>query len=478
MKWFKLLGFSGLLTFCHFLQACTDPSSSNEQQILDDPSTPSPTIETITPAQAPSTGGIMVQIKGSGFTTDTKVSFNNASPTTINRISDTELQVMAPKMEGTLGDVDVTVGNPTKTGGIKSNTAKHLFSYFLSDMKLSSAISLPQIDVNALTFPIDMDLDGKFEIFTATLKDSATALELYAFDQTGKKLLASSVDAISGTVTAIFAADLNGDQKPELVVGTKAGEILVYLNDGAGKFTKLSPFGAMFPIKFFASGDFNLDGYQDIAVLAGNYAGTLISDGRGRFKLSPFGFAGSDLTSMTVLDANKDGYLDLIVVTNKKAYMLRSNKDKETTFQIPTIFDLLDNVKTFSAQDFNADKELDIVSLTEANGKVFLNLLISEGRKWLVKELIELTLGEDTVFLRDLNGDQIIDIVATGDTGTVSILLGKGDDKYDPPISIEGTPGSRVLGMSDVNADKKLDFFMISKENLQPGYSLLLNTSL
>jgi hypothetical protein len=70
-----------------------------------------PQIKTIDPAAGPATGGTLVRITGSDFTTaGTTVSFGGAAPPTVSVISPNELTATAPAQ--TAGSVQVTVTNP------------------------------------------------------------------------------------------------------------------------------------------------------------------------------------------------------------------------------------------------------------------------------------------------------------------------------------------------------------------------------
>lgn len=65
----------------------------------------------------------------------------------------------------------------------------------------------------------------------------------------------------------------------------------------------------------------------------------------------------------------------------------------------------------------------------------------------------------DSITAADLNGDGSQDLVTANSNGTVSILLGNGDGKFEPPQTFpDGLPnGPTCLAIADLNGDGRLD---------------------
>ena len=147
--------------------------------------------------------------------------------------------------------------------------------------------------------------------------------------------------------TAAVLGDVNGDGRPDLIVGSSDGQTLLYLNQGGA-----TPFNGT-PITLTASGsgdvsalalaDLNGDGPPDLII--GNSTGAtevLLGDGKGGFTPAPAPVAsaatagdttapGNDVTALLVADVNGDGRPDVITVESGKVYLyLNAGADPTT----------------------------------------------------------------------------------------------------------------------------------------------------
>jgi hypothetical protein len=139
----------------------------------------------------------------------------------------------------------------------------------------------------------------------------------------------STVDALG-----IAVGDLNNDGNLDLVISESGGAVETLVGDGAGNFTIVGDFLApgaslLHPNLIPVLGDFNRDGFLDVAIADENGRNTYILPGNGDGTLAsfqPFAGGGDQFTAMAAADFNADGVTDLIL----SGFDLRSNKGVAT----------------------------------------------------------------------------------------------------------------------------------------------------
>ena len=117
----------------------------------------------------------------------------------------------------------------------------------------------------------------------------------------------------------ITTGDFNGDGYLDLAVANDAeNTVSILLNNGDGTFKGSSTINVGNQPYSIIAGDFNGDGYLDLAVpnMASNTVSILMNNGSGTFTQTTTSSAGSEPYSVTSGDFNGDGSLDLAVINN------------------------------------------------------------------------------------------------------------------------------------------------------------------
>ncbi|HYA18576.1 MAG TPA: FG-GAP-like repeat-containing protein [Bryobacteraceae bacterium] len=221
----------------------------------------------------------------------------------------------------------------------------------------------------------DFNADGIQDLAVANFGDS-TVTVLLGNGSGGFTPATGSPVATGTNPSSLASGDFNGDGNPDLAIANYgSNNITVLLGNGSGGFTAAagSPFSAGNEPSWIVVGDFNGDGKPDIATA--NYgssnATVLLGNGSGGFTAaasSPFA-TGSSTYSLVVGDFNGDGFEDL-AVTNAGASnvtLLLGNGSGGFTAASTSPYPVGSAPIQIAAADFNGDGLLDLVTANESS---------------------------------------------------------------------------------------------------------------
>lgn len=180
------------------------------------------------------------------------------------------------------------------------------------------------------------------------------------------------------------AADFNGDMKTDLVVSNTsvfADSVTILFGNGAGSFTATVGLQVATQPLGLCSGDFNNDGFMDIAV--GNYASSSISvllgTGNGNFASAVNYPTGTWPVDIISCDLNLDGNKDLVTANEVGDNISVFLGTGSGTFGSASHLAAGDSPTEVIAADFNGDGKIDL-AVTSDNGSVaVINIFISAG---------------------------------------------------------------------------------------------------
>jgi hypothetical protein len=263
---------------------------------------------------------------------------------------------------------------------------------------------------------------------------------------------------LSAETAEIWAADFNGDGKPDAAVSQyddsyqNVARVSILLGNGAGALTRA---GSPLALPGLAAvADLNGDGKADLIALDDDRAVSWLGDGTGRFSRSAQ-LAVADLdyrTRVAVADFNGDGRPDLALSPLKKgaAVLLGLGFGRFAAAQRVT-----GAVGPLAAADFDGDGKPDLA----VAGKKLTILLGGGAGSFTPAPGSPIQADYRTgITAADLNGDGRADIAARHGNSLV-VLLGSGGGHFQRVRGSRALPffPSAVVGATDLTGDGNVD---------------------
>lgn len=327
----------------------------------------------------------------------------------------------------------------------------------------------------------------------------------------------SATSAIAETLegaSAVAVGDVNGDGRPDLVVGAQQGLFLL-LGTGAGRFeparqlltgfsgdsvlladfdrdgkldlvayagaqktvyvlkgagngtfgaplrlsTLEAPQGHVLGAGMIAA-DLNQDGVLDLVAEQGTSVALFFGKGDGTFEPCIQLTAGERPTAVAAADLNGDGLMDLVVSNLLSANVTVLLGSGRGAFRAPANIALGMYATGVALADFNKDGKADLAVSTQSDVEILLGNGDGTFRKGA-------TIPNDasplSIVAGDLNGDGFPDLVV-GDYygGVIDILLGNGDGSFRAPTRLSSLGDVPAVVLADLNRDSKLDLVAAS----------------
>ena len=273
--------------------------------------------------------------------------------------------------------------------------------------------------------------------------------------------------------SAVAAADLNNDQKIDLVVANYGtNNIHVLLNDGNGVFPGQTTYstGSSSSPRSVTTADINGDNKLDIVVA--NYGtsnvGVLLNTGNGMFTIPTMYSTGPDSTPFYVqaVDVNGDNKSDIVVASYATYNVIVLLNTGNGMFAIPTMYPTGEASLPSCVQtaDVNGDNKPDI--LVANYGSNTLGIFLNLGNGTFSAQTRYPTGDHSStrsVATADLNGDNQLDIIlANYDADSVGVLLNTGNGTFPSQTnySTGSDSGPISIAPADVNGDNKLDIIV------------------
>jgi hypothetical protein len=322
---------------------------------------------------------------------------------------------------------------------------------------------------------VDVNGDGKPDMITLYYDGSG---KVGVSLNTGNGTYAAPVNYSAGLGNvgvyprAIAVGDVNGDGKPDIVVGGANGSLVGILkNNGNGTFaaaTTIATASANNPTDALLLVDVNGDGKLDIveayssgaavhkiSVFLGNGDGTFQAEKNQALPTNPLWMAAGDVSG--------DGNMDLVIGDDQKNYIVCTGFNSGVfNVQTPVSSGTADYFVGFVLVDINGDNKLDIIN-PNTQGKSWSVLLgTGTGTFGAATTIPTHVFLPSQIVIGDFNGDGKSDVAVLGSgDGGVEIFTGQGNGTFNAPGSIYSVGGyTYFFTASDINGDGKLDLLV------------------
>jgi uncharacterized protein (TIGR03437 family) len=304
--------------------------------------------------------------------------------------------------------------------------------------------------------------------------DSSAGALVVAFSEANGQVSLPTVQILGGNVSeyapTVQAADLNGDKKPDLIIGESLG-VLVELGNGNETFaapvlypTAEKPFS-------IAIVDLNGDGKPDLFVTGASGGSILLNNGDGTFHDGDT-LGGGPSGYVALADFNGDGKPDIAVASNTPSFASQSpstvsvllNQGDGTlasplTLTLPAAGPNLGG--GLVSGDFNGDGKADLIAnyISSDGFSAALAFYPGNGNGSFGAPSVVAVSG-DVFAGADFNGDGKLDLAVYDiEQGAFSVLLGNGDGTFGTPMTFSTTGVSSIL-VADLNGDGKPDLVL------------------
>jgi len=342
----------------------------------------------------------------------------------------------------------------------------------------------------------DFDHDGKLDLAVVNYGDPTThsngSVSILFGNGDGTFQMAKNV-AIGRNCTSLATGDFNGDGADDLALVRPGdptvnddGDVTVFLGNGDGTFRQgqvLKPGkNPSSNSRAIVAADLNRDQRLDLVVVNSNDKtfSVLLGNGDGTFE-APVAYSVALVpSSVFTADLTGNGEKDLAVALGLNTEIWLSNGDG-TFRQGSTVAG-----SGVTEGDFNGDRKADLVlqpfhiCLFPPCSPVYPNLDLGDGDGTFQSAI---SIGEPASAVADWDGDGKLDLVGTSSSNGVAqvlVLQGNGDGTFRQPVSFSaGTAAHATIALAaDVTGDNAPDVLLFefdSLGNIENTVSVLAN---
>ncbi|NJK61797.1 MAG: VCBS repeat-containing protein [Synechococcaceae cyanobacterium SM2_3_1] len=271
------------------------------------------------------------------------------------------------------------------------------------------------------------------------------------------------VFSVGNRPVSVATGDFNGDGFPDVASANQYGNtVSILLGDGRGKVTSTSTISVGSQPSQVVTGDFNGDGNLDLAVAntGSDTVSILLGNGNGGFTAASPVSVGPGPFSIAVGRVNGDNFSDLLVanlLANRVSVLLGFGNGQFST----PVNDQVGIAPTAVVTGrFNGDNFLDWAVANSYSDTV--TVILGNGNGGILSKASFPTgnSGDTPTDLATgrLNGDNFTDLVVTNNnTNSVAVLLGNGTGAFSSPVMLPVGGNPYSVEVADLDGDNDDD---------------------
>lgn len=285
---------------------------------------------------------------------------------------------------------------------------------------------------------------------------SILLLSATAFAQFDSAIIIDDSPASAG-IKKIIAADLNNDNYNEVIVAQafNIDNVAYYLNNADGSFSSKITIDADIddPV-YIAAGDFNDDGWTDLAIITqtSSQLYVYLNDGEGSFTRQLLDDEFSFGNAMAVADFDGNGSDDIVAIGQHSIDLHRNGGSGSFTKEHILTTDTSPNpleCMSINAADMDNDGDMDLVVGETIGGVIYFN----DGSGIFTPEVFTQQFITFLVHAFDANDDGFTDALVQHTTGDVLLYLNNGDGTMAFSTTLFNAPAIRSIQAADTDAN-------------------------
>ncbi|MFN8285290.1 MAG: T9SS type A sorting domain-containing protein [Chitinophagales bacterium] len=421
------------------------------------------------------TGGQPIGVASADFDNDGKrdvvtSNFANGNISFFKGNGDGTFQAAVFYSVGALGPEEIVVGDfnsDTKPDVVTHNRDANDISLLVNNGAggFNAAVTFAY-GTNASSAPAkmataDFNADTKTDLVINDYADN----RLYILKSNGNSTFTVTDTLLTG-VHPVFinTGDLNGDNKPEIVVDYATGNaandsISYFVNNGSGLFGNRT---SLFVINFTTErrvpiiADLNGDNINDIICHSITDLQPFINNGALSFSKPAVLFTGQYSSRILVTDVNSDTKVDIINSSEDQGGVTVQLGNGNGTFQSYNVYTANGSPNDMLLADFDGDTRKDAVCVHRTKG--YISFLKGQIDGSFGPYELRTALRPKSIAVGLLNSDAYEDLVVCNtQSPRISIMLGNSDGTFQTTISDSCYYTMQDVVLADFNNDTKLD---------------------